>query len=88
MGIEDTANRGSLFHKATLKNKATVFTIGNRGDVITTQLDAPIIVPHTAQKTKVGSLGICIRFENFSNFSVSIRGFVSKCSVRAAGQRM
>lgn len=55
MGIEDTAHRGGLFHKATLKNRATVFTIGNRGDVLTTHLEAPIIVPHTAQKTQVSS---------------------------------
>lgn len=52
MGIEDTASRGGgLFHKATLKNKATVFTIGNRGEVLTSQLEAPITVPHAAQKT-------------------------------------
>lgn len=53
MGIEDTASRGSIFHKTSLKHKATVFTIGNRGEVLTTQLEAPIIVPHAAQKSAV-----------------------------------
>ncbi|XP_022914245.1 vacuolar protein sorting-associated protein 52 homolog [Onthophagus taurus] len=51
MGIEDTANRG-LFHKSSLKHKGTVFTIGNRGDVLAQQLEAPIIVPHVQSKTR------------------------------------
>lgn len=51
MGIEDTATR-SLFNKS-LKHKATVFTIGNRGNVLAQQLEAPIIVPHAETKNKV-----------------------------------
>ncbi|KAK9882533.1 hypothetical protein WA026_021880 [Henosepilachna vigintioctopunctata] len=50
MGIEDTASRG-LFNKS-LKNKGTIFTIGNRGDVLAQQLEAPIIVPHAQVKNK------------------------------------
>lgn len=50
MGIEDTGSRG-LFYKTPLKNKSTVFTIGSRGDVLSPEgLEAPIIVPHAAQK--------------------------------------
>uniref|UniRef100_A0A1B6C1U5 Vacuolar protein sorting-associated protein 52 homolog n=1 Tax=Clastoptera arizonana TaxID=38151 RepID=A0A1B6C1U5_9HEMI len=49
MGIEETGSRG-LFHKSSLKQKNTVFTIGNRGEVLTSQLEAPIIIPHSAQK--------------------------------------
>lgn len=53
MGIEDNASRG-LFSKATnLKQKSTVFTIGNRGDVLNQQLEAPIIVPHAQQTNRV-----------------------------------
>lgn len=52
MGVEDTVGRG-IFHKTTLKHRGTVFSIGNRGDVLTSQLEAPIIVPHTATKTRV-----------------------------------
>lgn len=52
MGIEDSASKG-FFHKTTLKNKSTVFTIGTRGDVLAQQLEAPIIVPHAQQKNKV-----------------------------------
>lgn len=52
MGIEDTASRG-IFHKTTLKHKGTVFSIDTRGEVLSSQLEAPIIVPHTASKTRV-----------------------------------
>ncbi|CAB3230976.1 unnamed protein product [Arctia plantaginis] len=51
MGIEDGA-KGGFFQKSNLKNKSTIFTIGNRGDVLAQQLEAPIIVPHVQQKTK------------------------------------
>ncbi|XP_043261142.1 vacuolar protein sorting-associated protein 52 homolog isoform X2 [Colletes gigas] len=51
MGVEDNIGRG-IFHKTTLKNRGTVFSIGNRGDILASQLEAPIIVPHTASKTK------------------------------------
>lgn len=51
MGVEDTAGRG-IFHKTTLKHRGTVFSIGNRGEVLASQLEAPIIVPHTASKTR------------------------------------
>ncbi|XP_014206757.1 vacuolar protein sorting-associated protein 52 homolog [Copidosoma floridanum] len=51
MGVEDTASRG-LFHKSHLKHRGTVFSIGTRGEVLSSQLEAPIIVPHTASKTK------------------------------------
>lgn len=53
MGIEDTANK-SLFSKTSvLKNKSTIFTIGNRGEILNQQLEAPIILPHAQQKTRV-----------------------------------
>ncbi|XP_072749370.1 vacuolar protein sorting-associated protein 52 homolog [Anoplolepis gracilipes] len=51
MGIEDTASRG-IFHKTTLKHKGTVFSIDTRGEVLSSQLEASIIVPHTASKTR------------------------------------
>lgn len=44
-------SRGSgLFYKTPLKHKSTVFTIGSRGDVLSAQLEAPVIVPHAAHK--------------------------------------
>lgn len=52
MGIEDTAGR-SIFHKTTLKHKGTVFSIDTRGQVLSSQLEASIIIPHTAFKTRV-----------------------------------
>ncbi|PZC82426.1 vacuolar protein sorting-associated protein 52 homolog [Helicoverpa armigera] len=51
MGIED-GSKGGFFQKSNLKNKSTIFTIGNRGDVLAQQLEAPIIVPHVQQKIK------------------------------------
>lgn len=61
MGIED-GSKGGFFQKSNLKNKSTIFTIGNRGDVLAQQLEAPIIVPHIQQKTKV-------RHENLKKIS-------------------
>lgn len=55
MGVEDTAGR-SMFHKTTLKHKGTVFSIDTRGEVLSSQLEAPIIVPHTASKMRVSML--------------------------------
>lgn len=52
MGIEDNSSR-NLFYKTSLKHKGTVFTIGNRGDVLAQQLEAPIIIPHAQQKNRV-----------------------------------
>lgn len=49
MGIEDTVNR-SIFSKSF--KKGTTFTIGNRGDVLAQQLEAPIIVPHSQTQIK------------------------------------
>lgn len=52
MGIEDTASKSLFSKSSSLKNKSTVFTIGNRGDILSSQLEAPIIVPHAHQKTR------------------------------------
>ncbi|KAM9266728.1 vacuolar protein sorting-associated protein 52 homolog [Cariama cristata] len=59
MGVEDTAKKDILglwcfFSKPSLKNRNTVFTLGNRGSVIgAAELEGPIIVPHAAQKSDV-----------------------------------
>lgn len=50
MGVEDTAKRSFFSAKPSLKNRSTIFTLGNRGSVLTTDLEGPIIVPHAAQK--------------------------------------
>ncbi|XP_069097988.1 vacuolar protein sorting-associated protein 52 homolog [Pleurodeles waltl] len=53
MGVEDTGKKG-FFSKPSLKNRNTIFTLGSRGNVISsTELEAPILVPHTAQKSDV-----------------------------------
>ncbi|CAN0352484.1 unnamed protein product [Lampetra fluviatilis] len=57
MGVEDTAKKDILlaterfFSKPSLRNRNTTFTLGHRGAVISgEQLEAPILVPHAAQK--------------------------------------
>ncbi|XP_052091207.1 vacuolar protein sorting-associated protein 52 homolog [Mytilus californianus] len=50
MGAEDSAKKGFFSSKPTLKNRSTVFTLGSRGNVLTTDLEGPIIVPHASQK--------------------------------------
>jgi len=50
LGAEESQAKG-FFFKPSLKNKTTVFSVGSRGEVLTTELEAPIIVPHAQQKT-------------------------------------
>lgn len=50
IAIEDTARRGFFSTKSSLKNRSTTFTLGNRASVLTTDLEAPVIVPHAAQR--------------------------------------
>ncbi|XP_019856256.1 PREDICTED: vacuolar protein sorting-associated protein 52 homolog [Amphimedon queenslandica] len=53
MGVEDSAKRGGLFSsRSTYKNRSTVFTLGHRDTVLTTELEDPIIVIPQAQKTE------------------------------------
>merc|ERR1719412_1513191 len=51
LGAEETQAKG-FFFKPSLKNKTTVFSVGSRGDVLGQELEAPIIVPHSQQKTE------------------------------------
>ena len=55
MGSEDTGSktRSSIFSsKHLLKNRSAVFSIGDRENVLTTDLEAPLIVPHVAVKSE------------------------------------
>lgn len=52
MGVDDNAKKGIFGTKPSLKNKGTIFTLGNRGNVLTVDLESPIIVPHAAQKNE------------------------------------
>jgi hypothetical protein len=42
--------------KPNMKTKASVFSMGQRSEVLSTDLEAPILVPHALEKTgtKVG----------------------------------
>lgn len=52
MGVEDTAKRSIFASKVALKNRSTVFSLGYRGNILTTDLESAIIVPHAAQKSE------------------------------------
>ena len=62
MGTEDVAKKGFFSSKATFKNRSTIFTLGNRDTVLTTELEDPIIVIPQAQKSekKVSSLWLAV----------------------------
>ncbi|CAL9704030.1 unnamed protein product [Knipowitschia caucasica] len=50
MGVEDTAKKG-FFSKPSLKSRNTIFTVGQRGNILSpAELEGPILVPHTAQR--------------------------------------
>ena len=55
---------GIFSSKPSLKNRSTIFTLGNRGSILTTELEAPIIVPHAAQKSelRVSTSAMCWTF--------------------------
>ncbi|KAM3846363.1 vacuolar protein sorting-associated protein 52 homolog isoform 4-T5 [Vipera latastei] len=43
-----------FFSKPSLRSRNTIFTLGNRGNVISSaELEGPIIVPHSAQKSDI-----------------------------------
>lgn len=53
-----------FFSKPSLRSRNTIFTLGTRGSVISpTELEAPILVPHTAQRgeQRVGGRASCSR---------------------------
>lgn len=49
---ENIRSKNSLFNsKPSLKNRSTIFTLGDRGNVINEDIESPLIVPHVANKT-------------------------------------
>ncbi|XP_014817212.1 PREDICTED: LOW QUALITY PROTEIN: vacuolar protein sorting-associated protein 52 homolog [Calidris pugnax] len=80
MGVEDTAKKG-FFSKPSLKNRNTVFTLGNRGSVIgAAELEGPIIVPHAAQKSDVRyPFESLFRSQHYALLDNSCREFLFLC---------
>ncbi len=52
LGVDDTLSRsGGFFAKTSARSKASVFSMGQRGQVLTPmELEGPILVPHTLEK--------------------------------------
>ncbi|KAK7502660.1 hypothetical protein BaRGS_00006235 [Batillaria attramentaria] len=78
MGVEDTARKNIL--SPHLKNRSTVFTLGNRGEVLTTELEAPVIVPHAAAKNETRySFETLFRSLHFALMDNSCREYLFIC---------
>lgn len=80
MGVEDTAKKG-FFSKPSLKNRNTIFTLGNRGAVISSaELEAPILVPHAAQKSDARyPFETLFRSQHYALLDNSCREFLFLC---------
>jgi len=54
MAVEDGAKK-SFFSSSrpAMRNRSTVFTIGKRDEILKDGLEAPVIVPHAAQKSEI-----------------------------------
>ncbi|GIX72511.1 vacuolar protein sorting-associated protein 52 homolog [Caerostris extrusa] len=50
--FEEVADRDDLMGSDKFINLIKMFTVGNRGNVLTTELESQIIVPHSAQKNE------------------------------------
>jgi hypothetical protein len=75
---ESSRNKTSLFsNKVSLKQRSTTFTLGDRGNVLSSDLEAPIIVPHAAHKmeTKYPLEGI-FRSHQFAVLDNSCREYL------------
>ncbi|KAI1285484.1 Vacuolar protein sorting-associated protein 52 -like protein [Halotydeus destructor] len=53
MAADDSVKtRGSLFSsRPSIKNRGTIFTLGDRANLLTSDLEAPLLVPHAALKS-------------------------------------
>lgn len=49
LGVDDSQPKG-FFSKPSLKSKASVFSMGQRGEVLGKDLEGPILVPHAQEK--------------------------------------
>lgn len=80
IAVEDTAKRGFFSTKASIKNRATTFTLGSRASVLTADLEAPVIVPHAAQdNNKRFSFESLFRSEHFAFMDNCCREFLFLC---------
>lgn len=77
MGVDEGAKKGLFGSKPVMKSRATIFTLGNRGNVLTVDLEAPIIVPHAVQKSDVKhSFESLFRSQQFALADNTCREFV------------
>jgi hypothetical protein len=51
LGSEDKPKTSLFSSKPTMRNRSTVFTLGNRFSIIESDIEASIIIPHASQKS-------------------------------------
>jgi hypothetical protein len=51
LGIEDKPKTSIFSSKPSMRNRSTVFTLGNRLTTITNEIESSIIIPHASQKS-------------------------------------
>jgi len=80
MGLEDSSRRGFFSSKHSLKNRSTIFSLGNRGNILAGELEEPIIVPHAAQKSeKRYSFEALFRSQHFALLDNCCREYLFLC---------
>ncbi|XP_046844098.1 vacuolar protein sorting-associated protein 52 homolog [Xenia sp. Carnegie-2017] len=80
MGVEDNARKSLFSSRVALRNRSTIFTLGNRGNVLTSELEDPIIVPHAAQKNeRKYPFESLFRSEHYALLDNSCREFLFLC---------
>ena len=64
MAVADSSKRGFFSSsKPGMKNRSSVFAVGNRDLVLTQDIEAPVIVPHVSQKNETKVLYTSMLFD-------------------------
>ncbi|XP_076824718.1 vacuolar protein sorting-associated protein 52 homolog isoform X1 [Clavelina lepadiformis] len=81
MAIEDSSKRGFFSSsKPAVRNRSSVFTIGKRDRILVEELEAPIIVPHAAQKNEEKfSFESLFRSQHYALLDTSCREYLFIC---------
>jgi vacuolar protein sorting-associated protein 52 len=80
LGSEDKPKTSLFSSKPTMRNRSTVFTLGNRFAVIETEIEASIIIPHASQKSDLKySLESIFRSEQFALLDNSCNEYLFLC---------
>ena len=81
MGLDDSQPKGFFSRASTAKtSKASVFSMGQRDEVLKSDLDAPILIPHALEKSSTKcSYEKLFRSEQFSLMENACREYLFLC---------